>query len=359
MDRKQSIFVPNGCYVPSLPPSPSKTCEILDQYDHVIFHGDSLTRHLRQAIYMTLRGDYVRGGLVTNDTTVNEKCICDGQFSESKTCRRFDPYFNSMISPREVPGDGQEMCPDAAFVLGKRDTQPYLTRKGKDDPGESIDWDGVDCADATYKGILIVLQGGLHWAMNATDTFDSFVQPVLSHPKYQQCACLGKVRLVWTGMSAQSRALDESGYSHQSRENATIFNEKITKAFVAAGLTPGQDVTILDWLSFTADAQSSDGLHFLADVNVGKAAQILYLVERWPFPTRSRARDEQCLRIDSDSRPEHMPRQFTNGRVTASSYRRAPRSLRQSSLKSKVGGRTKAESDGRESCSSLPTDAVF
>jgi hypothetical protein len=170
---------------------------------------------------------------------------------------------------------------------------PWLPRRGEVDPGESIDWETVNCADANYRGILLVLGGGLHWALNATETFASVVQPVVSNPKYQQCACLGKVRLVWTAMNAQSTVLDEDR-PHQSRENAIVFNEETREAFMSIGLIPGEDVVILDWWNLTADAQYSDGLHYLSDVNLAKAAQILYLAEHWPF---AKPRSDQSCKL--------------------------------------------------------------
>ena len=52
----------------------------------------------------------------------------------------------------------------------------------------------------------------------------------------------------------------------------------------SVGLIPGEEVLIMDWYNMTKNAQTSDGLHHLTDVNLAKAAQILYLVENWPFP---------------------------------------------------------------------------
>ena len=156
-----------------------------------------------------------------------------------------------------------------------------LVRKGKKDPGEHIDFDEVKCADEDYKGILIVLQGGLHWFMNATDTFDSLIQPVITHDRFHECLSLGKIRLIWLAMTAQSRLLDDP-YSHQKRENAVVFNEEIRKSFIEAGYP---DILILDWYNMTNDSQTSDGLHSLTEVNLAKASQLLYLVEHWAQPT--------------------------------------------------------------------------
>ena len=93
---------------------------------------------------------------------------------------------------------------------------------------------------------------------------------------------MGKVRLIWLAFTVQSRLLDEA-YTTQSREKAAIFNKIIQESFVSVGLTPNEDVIIFDWSQLTTSSQYSDGLHSLSDVNLAKAAQILYLVERWPY----------------------------------------------------------------------------
>ena len=85
-------------------------------------------------------------------------------------------------------------------------------------------------------------------------------------------------------MNAQSTALDDS-FPNQSRNNVLIFNSEIKELFIFAGMTPGRDVVFLDWWNLTKDAQSSDGLHYLSDVNLAKAAQLIYLAKLWPFPT--------------------------------------------------------------------------
>ena len=224
-------------------------------------------------------------------------------------CRASGGYFDETIQPHTIPKEN--LCPNATFSLGKRANAPFLgkshdsstytsivrlimsfdrstnpsintlVRKGKKDPGEHIDWDDVKCSSADYKGILIVVQGGLHWFMNATDTFDSLIQPVITHDRFHECLSLGKVRLVWLAMTAQSRLLDDP-YSHQKRENAVVFNEEIRKSFIEAGYP---DILILDWYNMTNDSQTSDGLHSLTEVNLAKASQLLYLIEHWAQPT--------------------------------------------------------------------------
>lgn len=73
-------------------------------------------------------------------------------------------------------------------------------------------------------------------------------------------------------------------WPHQSRANALLFNEAMRNSFISIGLVPGEDLLILDWLNMTVNAQSSDGMHSLSDINLAKAAQIIYLSQHWPFP---------------------------------------------------------------------------
>jgi len=169
----------------------------------------------------------------------------------------------------------QKLCEkvDASFMFNWFKTNPFRF---------NIDWDAVNCLDSSYRGLLLVLQGGMHYEMNPVETFNKLIRPVFTHPKFMQCACLGKLRFVWLGMHSQSRGLDAL-YERQSRENAAVFNDKIRQSFVDAGLVPGKDVLILDWMNMTEESQFSDGIHSMSDVNLAKAAQIMYLAEKWPF----------------------------------------------------------------------------
>ena len=72
---------------------------------------------------------------------------------------------------------------------------------------------------------------------------------------------------------AQSRRAD-GRFPRQSRENASVFNEDTARYAVNTwGAIP------LDFLNLTADAPSSDGVHFLSDVNLDKAFVLLRALE--------------------------------------------------------------------------------
>eukprot|EP00970_Alexandrium_tamarense_P016122 scaffold6180_cov194-Alexandrium_tamarense.AAC.3 len=293
LDSYPSKFVPGNCFVPLLPPSAEDTCNILNQFSHVIFHGDSLTRHLRQAMYMSMRGDYTMGGIPTTNQMTRESCVCDGQFSENALCRTFDEYFTNIVQPsKDVPGEA--ICRNLngpnnnAFFFGKADNW-----------GESsnIDWDGINCTREDYRGVLLFLQGGLHFKSKPQPTFDKVIEPVITHPKYQECLRRGKILTIWSGLQSISPESAKK-YPHQSRENALLFNEEIFRLLHSRNdVHLGTDLLIVDWLNMTADAQSSDGVHYLTDVNLAKAAQILYIAEQWQLMRKMNKEEHQLLSL--------------------------------------------------------------
>ena len=73
-------------------------------------------------------------------------------------------------------------------------------------------------------------------------------------------------------MSSQSLGLDDK-YPHQSRESAYSFNEHII-AYLQEKPFP---IYILDQHNLTMDAQTSDGFHYLSDVNLLKVYFIIHL----------------------------------------------------------------------------------
>ena len=84
------------CQVPWM--SNHEICSVLDQYSIVFWSGDSLMRHMTQALYIILRQDLQYGGYPTprvdSETIPHKYCSCDGQFSESAMCRNYTLEFS-------------------------------------------------------------------------------------------------------------------------------------------------------------------------------------------------------------------------------------------------------------------------
>ena len=223
---------------------------------------------------MSIRGNFTHGGIMSDSEEVRAVCVCDGQFSENQLCRAEDSWFNEQVNVRDVPPGS--LCPGSSFSFGK--AQSYSLAQGHMQP---LSWDEVTCDRPNYKGLLLVLQWGLHSKMNANLTYLGYLMPVFEHPSFKECVRRGKARVIWVAPTAQSTKLDER-YPHQERSAVLEFEREIQAELGASGYR--DEVVTLDWWNLTKDSPTSDGLHSMTDINLAKASQILYLADRWPFP---------------------------------------------------------------------------
>ena len=94
-----TYFLPESCRIPYT--SPRQLCATLNQFSQVVLIGDSIMRHIRQAMYMTLRNnDLIVGGILSSSEIPYNKCHCDGQFSEHLDCRLNDlESFHQLRNP--------------------------------------------------------------------------------------------------------------------------------------------------------------------------------------------------------------------------------------------------------------------
>lgn len=72
-------------------------CTTLAQYSMITWAGDSLMRHMTQALYILLKQDLQHGGFprrLDNADIPYKFCSCDGQFSESAICRNYKQEFS-------------------------------------------------------------------------------------------------------------------------------------------------------------------------------------------------------------------------------------------------------------------------
>lgn len=250
-----SYFVPDGCDIPFL--SPHHMCQTLNKYSHIIIHGDSLTRHMRKGLLIVLRRDLVLGGILSKNKYGERNpynCRCDGQFSEEMMCRQNNDIFFNNFTPRD---------------LGVCSHLPEFNQFRLMNPN----WDLIDCSDPNYKGAIYMIQGGAHFETNATKTLIELIDPIFNHPTFRTCLELGKLRVVWVSYGSQSRQLDTQ-YPLQTRENAFIFNQEM-EIELKKRL---EDIVIIDWWRLTAEAQTSDGLHSLTDINVMKANHLINIL---------------------------------------------------------------------------------
>ncbi len=94
--------------------SNTEICSILSQFSLTFFVGDSLTRHMSNALYMLLTNNLQYGAFPRTDPLSMPKelvpCSCDGQFSESLFCRLYSEG-DFTFTDNKIQGEG-----DVVFV---------------------------------------------------------------------------------------------------------------------------------------------------------------------------------------------------------------------------------------------------
>jgi hypothetical protein len=190
-----------------------------------------------------------------------DKCRCDGQFSELKLCRKFDGHKLLPEDPRDC-GICTWLPFREAFHLH------YVAIPGE---RESPVWEKLCCNDP--RPALIILSGGSHFGSNAKYAKKKLINKIYEKLQGIKTVCQWSCnfKFVWTGLNAQSRLMDQR-YPHQSRENATQFNEVVDE-YVSSelGMIP------VNFMNLTRDAPTSDGIHYLSDVNMYKANVLLHI----------------------------------------------------------------------------------
>lgn len=268
-DSQPSFFVPAFCDIP--PMTFHRACDILQQFSSVILIGDSLLRHLLEALYSVLRNDLILGGIITTySPTTFDTCRCDGQYSEFKGCRQNDGFFDHLTHPRQQLGICSHTTNNFQIY--------YRQLTGAPESSRAEDFVILpelyrDCS--TKRPVLLYMNAATHHHMNASIVMEYFLERILGNNTDFLSKCQNdSLVIVYEGAGSQSRSLDEK-YPHQSREHARLFNQdifqRIKSRFPAA--------LVVDYGNMTKDSQSSDGLHYLMDVNLQKSFVLLNLVE--------------------------------------------------------------------------------
>ena len=91
LEALPSRFSPKRCAIPFF--TPARACAAFARFSRVLLLGDSLHRHLLQAIMIALGADLGKSGLLVSQrwqtehpkeaNALRRKCQCDGQFSEA------------------------------------------------------------------------------------------------------------------------------------------------------------------------------------------------------------------------------------------------------------------------------------
>lgn len=224
---------------------------------------------------MALLDNLIDGAMVQPNGHVNPDefygCRCDGQFSEHVACRSLGGVFRDLVNPRDY-----HICSHLPIDKDRFHFSQYWNDDGAQTLCKSItEQQGINDGTNPFRGILLVLQGGVHFRTDPIRYKES-LETFFQQPGFQMCwQNKQAITIIWTTLSSQSRSLDDK-YPHQSRESSYSFNEHII-AYLQQKPFP---VYILDQHNLTMDAQTSDGFHYLSDVNLLKVYFIIHLSTR-------------------------------------------------------------------------------
>jgi hypothetical protein len=265
-----STFIPQQCHIPTF--SRDEMCHVWNQFSDIIFSGDSLTRHIMEAIHITLTNKFIVSGW-HKDFIETQKCRCDGQFSEVDDCRYFRKHWYTMNPIKEG------LCPALAVHNRTSTTTATGITQQKEssfiihkiDSRNCVKWDqhhqerlyeitkSIDCSRNTYKGMLLILQGGLHFHMNATQYTQELLEPLLNFEKFRSCAKYQKLYIIWQDHGTQSKLVNQY-YPYQDSQHTIQFNQEVHAYLNQRGLS---NVPRINWMNLTKLSLKSDGVHGL------------------------------------------------------------------------------------------------
>jgi hypothetical protein len=212
---------------------------------------------------MGLRNDLIQGSLISSYPSLF-KCRCDAQFSEHGKCRvhdglyyRFRPYQLGLCP--HIDAEGQF---ESVFNINRLHRGVY-------------NFDDVNCSSPDSRGVLVIVQGGVHMGYDGAVTYRRLLSRFLADPVFRNCAKEKKAILIWTAYHAQSESYNDK-YPLQAAPQGHIFNSKMAELIDQKGI---RNLTTMNWFNFTTGGQHSDGMHYAAQINYFKAQHLVALAD--------------------------------------------------------------------------------
>ena len=243
----QSVFEPARCAVPIANHADMATT--LKAYGSVHVCGDSLSKHM-------FLGAELRwmGRIKTSRPTVIKDCTCDGQFSENLHCRSV--YSGGMI-PHNLDFDRSHFMFDC---------------------GASMPCDNQRLSPNDSPPVVLWIQGGVHAGGVLSQAESAIFNPIISGALSRAEQCGKRLIVLTSGLNLQSPNLDKTNPAFDI-EHVAVFNAGL--ANFTAALTDNPRVFAaynVDFTELTRGALTSDGGHYLTDVNLAKADVLFRLL---------------------------------------------------------------------------------
>ncbi len=170
------------CRVPWL--SRDEICTIIDSYSMIFFFGDSLTRHMSQALFILLTQDLKWGGFPARSSPrPHDFCTCDGQFDEAKICREYDHNkffrFTDVVSKTGACKNIKLHEPKTEYFQYSGSGELDIIHANLFDPSIRTGGPTLGVCTNDTRPMFFFIQGGAHYKTNGPLYVDTYLRPVL------------------------------------------------------------------------------------------------------------------------------------------------------------------------------------
>ena len=245
-------------------------CMVMFRYSQFMMIGDSITRQMAQGLHMILSEDFQYGGFPRiydmkgkRQHAKDERCSCDGQFSEHPDCRNYDPQFTF------------DDIHKLEYCLSQNSSQPFSMLVDIIYHRRLVDILKL-CTPEDTRPKLIFFQGGSHFDTSSYYYWQTFLQPMLSRlaEAKKKCSYAVKYVLVYSGVPANSAAV-AAKYPDQCDWCTENFNRDMDK-YLSQHFP---EVVFLNFWNLTHEImlqnRTADGFHQLSDSNLIRTMMVL------------------------------------------------------------------------------------
>ncbi|BGP03498.1 hypothetical protein NBRC10513v2_007229 [Rhodotorula toruloides] len=252
--------------------SRAEACDLLENgYGGILLRGDSLMRHLTNALFLILRD---RPDGAVQDPESRKVCWGDRMFDDKKDCRKVALF------------DTQDPLLDAEPVCGGKVWLRYEQLPCPVEPSRYVptylDW--RDRMPPSRSGLspAIIQSFGLHCHFLPFIPRFGIFKPLFAHA----ATAFPRPLLLWIGINAPGlnkppQYLKEQGGDQVLRYNKIIAEELVDMQQPSETAAEGK-MAVLETYGMTDGAKSFDGTHYMWNVNMEKAQLLLnYLDLLW------------------------------------------------------------------------------
>ncbi|KAK4705815.1 hypothetical protein P7C70_g387, partial [Phenoliferia sp. Uapishka_3] len=262
-DFDYSFDWPDACPRPHVFTS-AEACDLLGAFGGLNLNGDSLTRHLTNAIFLILTNK--PGGAVWE---MGDTCQGDHLFDDGKECRHriVDNSHHEKVSEPVCGGDVRVFSNDLACPV---DPGGYIPR--------FLDWGSTISPLKKPLSTIVLNSWGLHCHFSPWIPLLGAIKPLFA---FAQTSYPRPISL-WMSIHAPGSNKPVEYLATQGANNVQEYNKYMDSAIdtMQGGATLRQGgVGFLDWYGMTSGATSFDGTHYMWQINMEKAQLLMNVLD--------------------------------------------------------------------------------